>query len=114
MEHCPICQYKGLNLRKHFGGSPECKTAWDQQRQMNAVTVVEAPASVVYSDISNIWSDDDTAVFRKKVKTMMQMEKMTVLSLTHLRLSVLMPIACLILTCVDMVLRWNNIAKRGC
>ena len=59
MEHCPICQYKGLNLRKHFGGSPECKTAWDQQRQMNAVTVVEAPASFVNSDISNIWSDDD-------------------------------------------------------
>ncbi len=60
MEPCPICQYKGVNLRKHWGGSPECKKAWDQQREMNAHTVVEAPDSVVNSDISNIWSDDDT------------------------------------------------------
>ena len=59
MERCPICQYKGQNLRKHFFGSPECKTTWDQQRRMNDITIVEAPEEVINSDISIIWSEDD-------------------------------------------------------
>jgi hypothetical protein len=61
-EHCPICKFKGVSLRKHWAKKPECKNYWDTLKNQESIdaTTVDTSHNDSHSDApSDVWSDDD-------------------------------------------------------